>query len=100
MKVGTTYYYYIHRAGTMYEIVYSNEDIDTTKESRVKVYTTRGSTIRTPACDLYYRLEDVGKQLYDSSNLEANSEFKTIEQYISHIRNTKINTIINGKENI
>ena len=97
MKVGLIYYYYIHRAGKVYEIVYSDKDIDISKESSVIVNTLRGSTISTSTYDLYHRLEDIRSKLNNwmpsGESLVANSEFKTIEEYISHIRGNKLNDI-------
>lgn len=95
-KIGDKYFYYIHRASNVYDIVYSYEDIDTHSYNVVNVFSLRNSTITGPANDLYYNLEDLRKQLVswnETGLLISNSDFDTIDDYISHLRDGKLNKI-------
>lgn len=99
MKVKDRYYYYIHRGGLCYEVVYSDIEINTysNPDMYYDVFSTRGSKINTPARDIYHRVEDVRKQvlLYSYEELVPNCDYKTIEDYLSYLRGVKIDKVLN-----
>ena len=86
MKFGEKYFYYVDLGVSCYEVVWSYYPINTATREWVAVNTLRGTTWKTPACEL-------GTQM-KSHFQTSNSTWSTIESYISYIRELKLDEIL------
>ena len=86
MKYEEKYFYYIDLGFRCYEVVWSFYPINTTTRDVVAVNTLRGTSWKTPACEL-------GTQMKPHFQF-SNSYWPTIESYQ---RDRKINMIIDDK---